>query len=434
MPLRQQALNLMVMKKIKFFLSFLVAIGLVSLLGNCTKEKDALSPLRIVSAATDLGVNLNGAANATSIPLNASVVIVFDKNVDTTLTNLNFISIKAEGVDVPTNKLVNGTTVTLKPTSNLTTGTNETVFISSSLKAMDGATSTATDFTFQTFGRTSVVPPQADNQLSYFSFSGDMRDEVGTHTPDTVDVRHLKFGEDRFGFAGMAGEFDGTTSIVEIPDGQQYMKDKDFTISVWIKASSTKNGHFVLGLAAWKGFHLELAGDWSSIKLTTQYAEAGGASDSEDNWFPGTGETNQNTGWQGWTFQKDVLPHGGGVGTFYFKDKWAQIVCTYDATAKLATMYLNGEEVKQHDFNLWPDGDPKRTITGVKFAGNLAGGGNKLALGFLQGSQNRIITDSWADPSDLYSNHFKGLMDDVRIFKVALTASEVATLYAAEMP
>ena len=110
------------------------------------------------------------------------------------------------------------------------------------------------------------------------------------------------------------------------------------------------------------------------------------------------------------------------------------VVCIYEASTKLATMYINGEKVKQHDFNLWPVGDARRTVTGVKFAGNLTGGRNKLALGFIQASQNRIIPDGWADPTDPFNNHFTGQMDDVRIFKVALNGPEVTTLYTAEKP
>jgi hypothetical protein len=96
-------------------------------------------------------------------------------------------------------------------------------------------------------------------------------------------------------------------------------------------------------------------------------------------------------------------------------------------------MYLNGEKVKESDFNLWPIDNPTRTVTGVKFAGNMDGG-NKLALGFIQASQNRVVTHTWADPAEIYTYHFKGLMDDLRIFKVALTSAEVATLFAAEKP
>lgn len=280
-------------------------------------------------------------------------------------------------------------------------------------------------------GRGNYVPPQAKNQISYFAFNGNMNDKVGNHTPAPEDVRNLTYGMDRFHFVGLAGNFNGMNTIVEIPDAEQYVSHKSLTLSVWIRADASRAGHFVLGLAAWKGFYLELATDWSWVKFVNQYAEAEG-SDSEANLFSGTGETNIDTGWQGWTFHKKVQPHEGGVGAKYFKDKWAHVVCTYDADTKLATMYLNGQKVKQHDFDLWPLGDPKRTITGVTFAGNLTGGGNKLALGFIQGSQNRIVTESWADPADIGSNHFLGQMDDLRIFKVALTPIEVSKLYEAE--
>lgn len=281
---------------------------------------------------------------------------------------------------------------------------------------------------------TAYVPPQANNQLSYFNFNGNVDDKVGTHTPLEEDVRALTFADGRSGAAGQAGDFNGSSTIVEIPNAHMYMTHNNLTLSVWIKANSTKDGHFVLGLAGWKGFHLEIATDWSWIKFANQYAVADGLTDSEDNWFPGTGQTNMDTGWQGWTYHENVLPHGGGVGTKYFKDKWAHVVCTYDAATKLATMYINGEKVKQHDFNLWPVDDPKKETTGVVFDGNLTGGGNELALGFIQGSENRIITEDWADPADIGSNHFKGLMDDLRIFKVALTAEEVSKLYSDEKP
>jgi hypothetical protein len=107
-------------------------------------------------------------------------------------------------------------------------------------------------------GKSIVLPPQSINQLSYFSFSGNMNDEAGGHTPMAADVRDLTFGTDRFGNEGKAGDFNGTTTIVEIPDGEKYMSHNSMTLSVWIKATATRDGHFVLGLGAWKGFHLEI--------------------------------------------------------------------------------------------------------------------------------------------------------------------------------
>jgi hypothetical protein len=271
-----------------------------------------------------------------------------------------------------------------------------------------------------------VKPPQAKSQLSYFPFAGNMKDIIGSHTPLDVNVKNLTFGVDRFGKANSAGEFDGTTTIVEIPAGEQYMKHNNLTVSFWIKSNSTKDGQFIMGLAGWKGFYFDISNDWSGLKFTSQFLLSAGGSDSEDIYFSGTGETKDNGGWQGYTFQKEVL---AGVGEVYLKDKWVHVVCAYDATTQVNTMYLNGEKVMQTDFNLWPTGNPKVNTIGVTYDGNIVGGGNNLALGFIQGSINRIILDDWADPADLYSNHFKGLMDDLRIFSVALTEAEVAKLY-----
>jgi hypothetical protein len=421
------------MKKIKLPLAIALTTIIVSqLLVNCKKDVAAPSPLKIMTVTTDGGIVLNGASQGIDIPLNSSVIVLFDKEVDTADANLTNVALKANGIDVPSTITADGSTVTIKPNANMKTGTNQTISVASTFKAKDGAGTIAKDFTFKTFGNTSVIPPQVANQLSYFSFSGNMNDEVGTHTPEATDIRYLTYTTDRFGFAGLTGDFNGSTSIVEVPNGDQYMLDNSLTISVWIKANSTKDGQFVLGLAARKGFLLELATDWSWVDFTVQYLQAGDFTESQDNQYQGSGLNNTNGGWQGTTFQ-DTAP--AGVGLTYFKDKWAHVVYTYDAATKVATTYINGAKVIQSDFNLWPDVvGGVRTITGVKYAGNLTGGGNKLALGFMQGSQNRIITDSWADPADIYSNHFKGQMDDLRIFKVALTSDEVATLYAAEKP
>jgi hypothetical protein len=129
-------------------------------------------------------------------------------------------------------------------------------------------------------------------------------------------------------------------------------------------------------------------------------------------------------------FAKEVT---GGIGTI-FKDKWAHVVCSYNKTTKVGTMYVNGEKTREWDFDMWPDGAAKKGATGVKFAGNTTGGGNNLALGFIQASGNRIVTDTWADPSDPANNHFKGLLDDIRFFSTPITETEVSLMYNSEKP
>ena len=425
------------MKKVKLILTMVLVTGVVTVfLESCKKDAAAPSPLKLVSLKTGDGTALDGATAATGIATNSTVVATFDKEIDATTATITNIALVVGGAAVPSTVTASGVTVTIAPTAVLATGTNHTVSIAPTLKAKDGGPATSTEFTFKTFGRANVVPPQSANQLSYFPFTGNMNDAGGTHTPVAADVKNLTFVADRFGFAGLAGDFNGTTTIVEIPNGEQYMANKDFSISFWIKTNSTKQGHFVLGLGAWKGFQFEiLGGAWTAldkgVKLATQYdlglINGVAASDAEDTWWNGKPNT-----WQGSVFAKDVSTSGGIAS--YFQDKWAHVVCTYNSTTKNGYMFVNGDKTRQWDFNLWPSGDAKKGALGVKFAGNLTGGGNKLALGFIQASLNRIITDTWADPADPLTNHFKGQMDDLRIFKVALSASEVTTLYTAEKP
>lgn len=425
------------MKKWKFLLAMVLVTGAVGLyLGGCSSSSDP-SPLNLVTLKTDGGVALDGATAATGIPLDAKVVATFNKDVEPTSATSSSISIQVNGVAIAATIDVAGAVVTITPTNNMATGTNHKVTITAALKAKDGAGATAGEFTYKSFGPPVVSPPQADNLLSFFDFNGGITDATGAHTPDAADVKNITFVEDRFGFAGLAANFNGTTSIAEIPNGDGYMVGPSFSISFWIKADGTKEGHFVLGLGAWYGFQFEImGGPWTAtdkgVKLATRYNIGGtpAQTDAEDTWW--NAEPN---GWQGSTFAKDV-PAPNGVG-LYFKDKWAHVVCTYNATTKEGTMYVNGEKVRSWDFDLWPTcTSPCKGsgVVGVKFAGNTTGGGNKLALGFIQASGNRIVPDTWADPSDPANNHYKGLMDDLRIWKVALTESEITALYTAEKP
>ena len=66
----------------------------------------------------------------------------------------------------------------------------------------------------------------------------------------------------------------------------------------------------------------------------------------------------------GSTFNKDVSIFWC-LGTI-FADKWTHVACSYDAEPPgLAAMYVNGEKVREWDFNLWPEGDAKRSAEGV---------------------------------------------------------------------
>ena len=110
---------------------------------------------------------------------------------------------------------------------------------------------------------------------------------------------------------------------------------------------------------------------------------------------------------------------------------WVHVVYTYDAPTKVRTLYLNGAKMMQSDFKLWPAGDTKKMIT--KQAPQITPTpekSNVFAFGF---GKDRSAT-FWADTDfgDYFkpgANHFKGQLDDVRFFDVALTAGEISALY-----
>lgn len=118
-------------------------------LAGCTKDETP-SAMLLVSLVTDGGVVLNAPTPAVDVPLNASVVATFTKAVmPTTATNLG-ISLSVDGIKVPSDVTVTGTIVTINPTNDLTTASNYTVTITSSLKATDGGAAVAGVFTFKT--------------------------------------------------------------------------------------------------------------------------------------------------------------------------------------------------------------------------------------------------------------------------------------------
>ena len=71
-------------------------------------------------------------------------------------------------------------------------------------------------------------------------------------------------------------------------------------------------------------------------------------------------------------------------------------------------------------------------MTGLKYAGNAAD--KKWALGFIQGRNNRTITDDWADYANPANNHFKGQLDDIRIWHKAIKENEILLMYNSEKP
>jgi hypothetical protein len=417
-------LNLTIMKtKNVLFSLFLIFTALAITISSCKKDDDP-TPLTLVSLTAG-SYDLNGATAPIGVAVSPSLVATFSTDVDAaTATSANItLTQDYDDANMEINISVAGKVVTITTSENLSNGALYQLSIDAGLQSSEGLANTAFTRSFTTEG--SFVP---SGQIAYFNFEDNANDQVGDYDPAASDVIDITYTASRNAAAGKAATFNGSTSIIEIPNGDDIMNTDDFTAAFWVKTNSAgkEGGHFVMGLAGWNGFQYEIFGGYDGSKFAGRYELADGTGATEDMWFPSLADL----GWQGWTFAKSLTVE---EMTAKLKDSWLHVVFTYNASLKVATLYFNGEKMKSFDFNEWPDGEAKQGVVGLIYEGDPLG--NHLALGFIQGRNNRIITDAWADYASPDANgHFKGQLDDIRFFHKPLSATEVGLMYNSEKP
>jgi hypothetical protein len=415
------------MKKVKWMLSALLATGLmVTVFMGC--DEDEPPALTLVSLEAD-GIDLNAATSAVGVPVGATITAEFNVAVDAASAS-SAISLVRDFDDAafPAAVTVSGNTVTINPNDDFSTGTLFILTFGSGLKSTeDKALSTPIERNFTSEG-TFAVP----GAFAYWTFENDAVDIIGGRAPKadgTVDVTYV---DGRKADAGKAASFNGTTSIIEYANGDQLMNNGSWTMSIWVKPnSSLEKGQFVVGLGAFYGFQFEIFGNYNGFKLAASYAHtnpAGAGGYNEDLWADGEG----NLGWQGWVFSKDFRP--AGMNTV-IKDQWAHYVFVYNATSRQGIIYLNGERIKEQDFDLWPDDSNPRFTTGLKYRGAAPDVVNELALGFIQSRAGTMWdAEPWGGYDLPGANHFHGLMDDLIIYHKALTEAEITAMYNSGKP
>lgn len=403
---------------------------------NC--KKDNPTPINLGTLMVD-DIDLNAATAPTNVPVNPTITATFSTDVDmATATSSNItLTEDYDNVSIPLTIGGSGKVVTITPTSNLANGALYKLNVTTGLKATSGETLTAINRSFTTIG--SFLP---SGMTAYWNFDGNANDQMGIFNGTATDVT---FVTGRNGASGQAASFNGTTSLIQVPGGDALSNTSDFSISFWMKDDTTaKHDQFVLGLAGWYGFQFEYNNQNDKVvglnnrigwcKLAVQYSLSGGASASEDLYFPGsgTGTTRDNGGWQGSTFSKDLISNNGTGVDGLLAQQWAHVVCTYDHTTKVGTMYINGQEMKSQDFTLYPTTHPLYNATGLKYAGNPAN--NSLVFGFIQDKVSPTIPDTWADYTNPANGHFKGLLDDVAVYHTVLTPAIITLMYNSGKP
>jgi len=411
------------MKNKQFLFSFLLVTILISAVFNsCKKEEPEPPTLVSLLAGT---VDLNAATSATDIPVSPTITATFSVDIDpATATEDNITLIQDyDDVSIPIDITVDTKVITITPASDLGTGTLYNLTFSTGLKSTDGLALTEVERNFTTAG--AFAPSGA---IAHFTFEDNANDQIGSFDPLTADIIDITYTASRNTAAGKAATFNGTTSIIEVPNGDDLMNTANFSIAFWVKTNSTgkTTGHFVMGCAGWYGFQYELYGSYDGSKFAYRYELADHTTASEDMWFPSLADL----GWQGWTYARSLTAN---EMIALLKDKWLNVVYTYNGSTKVGTLYFNGDKMKSFDFNLWPTTDAKKGVIGLKYNG--AANGDNLALGFIQGRNNRTISDNWADYSHAdATNHFKGQLDDIKIWHKVISANEIMLMYNSEKP
>jgi hypothetical protein len=424
------------MKKRKLLFSILMVLAAVLIINSCKKSNPAPLNLGTLMAGN---IDLNGATAPTNVPVNPVITATFTTDVDATTATTSNITLTEDydNVSIPLTITTAGKVVTITPTSNLANGALYKLDITASLKATNGESLTAINRSFTTIG--TFLPAGA---FAYWNFDGNANDQTGTYNPVTNGVTDITYETGRNAASGQAAKFNGTTSLIEIPNGDVLENSSDFSLSFWMKDDTTgKRDQFVLGLAGWFGFQFEYnsnvygTGDRAQIgqcKLAAQYSLSDGTTGSQDLWLDGVGDTKDNGGWMGWTYSKNLVAGGGTGVNGLLAQTWAHIVCTYDHTTKIATMYINGQMMKQQDYNLYVAPNYMYMATGLKYAG--AAGNNDFVFGFIQDKNSPTIPDSWADYNDPANGHFQGLLDDVAIYHSVLSPAIITQMYNSGKP
>lgn len=427
--------------KLAFLMLMTVAFGMTS----CGDDETAGPANAIVTAINATGTSfengaavekdLNAAASAEDVPLDAVFKIDFDKEVTAASANdMNITITPSGGSAVAATVTSSGTTVTLTPNGGLQRGTMHTLSVSG-VTATDGSTMNSITRSFTTEGRAPVVVPNADSQIAYWTFDGSADDATGNYSA-TNEVA-ITYEADRFGQANSVAGFDGDESIIEIANADGLLSGDSFTASIWMKTDDTDHvnengdpaGFFVMGLGAFLGMQLEIPADQGFVKFANSYILDNGDAVGEDMFY--NGEPLTDDSWQGWEFQKGI---GGAEGVReLIANKWVNIIFSYDAPEKRGTLFINGELVKAQDFDLWPDGDAKRMTAGVTYQGTAPDVENVLAFGFVKSINSQMWADTpWGDYAKPTANHFKGQLDDIRIFDAAFSTDDASSLYNAE--
>ena len=211
----------------------------------------------------------------------------------------------------------------------------------------------------------------SQNLVAYYPFNTNSNDESGNLNHGVVNGAVLT--TDRFGNPNSAYEFDGIDDFILVANSASLnVFNSNLTITMWLY-----NDNPSLSDTSYKGV-------------------------SKGGWNTGVGyELLYTNYWNSGTLHFTTGSSGNNVYSFNnFSNQWVMLTGVYDNATSTKKMYINGVE-------------QSTTVQGVD---NLTSSSHDLYIGRRH-------------PSNSYSGFVKGKMDDIRIYNVALSATEILNLY-----
>ncbi len=408
--------NNLKIKSLMLAASFILVITLTS-----CKEDDPVADL-ILNSLTAGSIDLDGATSADNIPVDATITATFSSNVDESTVTTSTVVLTEGSTTVATTVTTSDAIITIAPTDELKPGTTYGIVIDNTVKSSDGGSFGGIDFAFKTEGKSFVTPPQEDNQVAYWNFDGNTNDFTGNQT--TV-FEEITYTDDRQGFANGAASFNGDGNIVEIAFNSNLI-NTNHTLNVWYKVdlADYDGSRFMLGMATERGFFNEIGGGLGWFKYATNHTV--GNNPSNNGPF-GTAWTDPNG--DGQTNDQVLVDFEGSIADLV-DGKWVMLTMTTDE-AGMKNIYINGTIMMQVDLNNnvdWPLEGLALNDTDAAAVGL----DSNFGIGWACSRTNAAT--GWSDyETDKNNNRtYKGLLDDLRIFDVALSQSDVSALYNAE--
>jgi hypothetical protein len=240
-------------------------------------------------------------------------------------------------------------------------------------------------------GYSSSKQIESENLVAFWPFSGNLKDSLSSTTGVATGTSFAAGVEGQ----GLQGASNGYV-ISNVPDAVKALHS--FTITTWYNMAENTSGVVALiDIVNSQNF-------WGDFDLFLENPPNATTANLKVHVWNNAGSTTGTDAWEG----DYLIDNAFNV--------WNQVTVTYDDATSTVTVYYNGASVG--------------TNTQAGFAPLNWAASTQMVFGTLQFQTNPSLTS--ATTSQGWANYLTGKMDQVRIYDVVLSSSEISALYNLE--